>query len=111
VFDFDSTSIPNQPSTGTSPQRSGDIDELKFQNERLLMITEALFNLLQQKTGATEADLVREMVAIDLRDGKLDNRVAKDSPRTCPKCQRTIMRNRARCLYCGEPIAPAPFAR
>jgi hypothetical protein len=48
---------------------------------------------------------------IDMEDGRLDGRVAATPPVPCPKCQRTLAKNRPRCLFCGEPIAADPFQR
>jgi len=51
------------------------------------------------------------MVQIDLRDGRLDGRVATTPPEPCPKCLRIVAKGSVRCMYCGEPLAMNPFAR
>ena len=61
------------------------------------------------EAGADLASAIHS--AIDLKDGKLDGRVAPTPPVPCPKCQRVLAKNRARCLFCGEPIAADPFQR
>lgn len=94
-------------SRGVSPEAG----QLRQELERLLLITEAVWTILEEKLGVTEADLVREMVKIDMRDGKLDGRVAPGGPTPCPSCQRTLFKHRPRCLYCGELIPPRPFNR
>ena len=75
------------------------------------MITEALWLILQEKQGLENKELLRQMVQIDLRDGRLDGRVAPSPPEPCPKCQRIVAKGGVRCLYCGEPLAMNPFAR
>jgi hypothetical protein len=81
--------------------------------EKLFMITEALWTILKKKHGCTDAELVRRVQEIDLRDGKLDGKVAKVKPDS-PKCGRKLMGKRPMCLYCGAEVARVdlqPFSR
>lgn len=95
------------------PGRSGEaaIAELQHEVERLRMIAEALWRILRDKHGLDEQELVRQITAIDLEDGKFDGRVAPTPPKPCPKCGRTLAKSRPRCLFCAEPIAADPFQR
>ena len=88
-----------------------EVESLKMDVERLLMITEALWTILKEKDGYDDNELIKRMVTIDMRDGKLDGKVAPEPPHKCPKCDRTLFKNRPRCLYCGEPVAVDPFQR
>ena len=81
--------------------------------EKLFMLTEALWTILKEKHGCTDAELVQRVQEIDLRDGKLDGRVTKVNP-DCPKCGRKLMGKRPVCLYCGAEVARVdlqPFSR
>lgn len=81
--------------------------------EKLFMLTEALWTILKEKHGYTDQELVRRVEEIDLRDGKLDGKVAKVKP-DCPKCGRKLMGKRPVCLYCGAEVARVdlqPFSR
>jgi len=81
--------------------------------EKLFMLTEALWTILKEKHGCTDAELVQRVQQIDLRDGKLDGKVAKVNP-DCPKCSRKLMGKRPVCLYCGAEVARVdlqPFSR
>jgi hypothetical protein len=81
--------------------------------EKLFMLTEALWTILKEKHGYTDAELVQRVQEIDLRDGKLDGKVAKVNP-DCPKCSRKLMGKRPVCLYCGAEVARVdlqPFSR
>jgi len=81
--------------------------------ENLFMLTEALWTILKEKHGCTDAELVQRVQEIDLRDGKLDGKVAKVNP-DCPKCGRKLMGKRPVCLYCGAEVARVdlqPFSR
>ena len=81
--------------------------------EKLFMLTEALWTILKEKHGCTDAELVQRVQEIDLRDGKLDGKVAKVNP-DCPKCSRKLMGKRPVCLYCGAEVTRVdlqPFSR
>lgn len=84
---------------------------LKADLEKLMMITEVLWSILKQHHGYTDADLVHKVEQIDMKDGKLDGKVAKSAPMKCPSCNRTIQKKRSRCLWCGCRVESDPFAR
>jgi len=84
---------------------------LRQEIERLLIVNEAIWTLLRTKLKLEDADLIREMVQIDMRDGKLDGKVAASGPEACPACGRTLYKHRPCCLYCGELVPPTPFSR
>lgn len=88
-----------------------DVETLRFEVERLLLISEALWRIAKEKLECSDEDLVRKINNIDLEDGKLDGKKAKSPPRPCPHCQRVLMKHRPRCLYCGKSIEPTPFER
>lgn len=70
--------------------------------ERLLMITEALWGILKEQHGYTDAELFRRVMAIDLRDGRADGRVAPTPARECPHCHRPMTKGRPVCIFCGR---------
>ena len=87
-------------------------ETIKFDIEKLFMITEALWTLLKEQHGYTDENLIEMIEKIDLRDGKLDGKVAKSVERpTCPQCGRVLIRNQPRCLYCGAVAPQNPFGR
>lgn len=79
--------------------------------ERLLMITEALWTLMKKEHGYTDAELIRLVAEIDARDGRMDGRVAPEPPAPCRHCGRIPAKKRPTCLYCGSPIIASPFTR
>lgn len=95
--------------TSVSRSHAHDDDQLRFDVERLYMITEALWTLLREKHGYDEDELVKQISLIDLRDGKLDGKTAPAQPRPCPKCNRALGHNRQRCIFCGELVETSPF--
>ena len=79
--------------------------------ERLLMITEALWVILKEQHGYTDEDLIERVRQIDLRDGKLDGKVASTGIKTCDSCKRPVSGRHAACLYCGCALGGDLFDR
>lgn len=90
---------------------SDEITFLRADVEKLMMISEALWDILKEKHGYTDAELVRRVEQVDLKDGRLDGKVAKSPPKKCPSCNRTVIGRRSECLWCGQRLVSAPFAR
>ena len=86
-------------------------DVLRMDIDRLLMITEALWSILKEQHGYEDNELIKRIVQIDMRDGKLDGRLPVSPPTPCPNCGRILGKNRPICSYCGEPVALDPFRR
>ena len=85
---------------------------MKMDIEKLFMITEALWEILKHQHGYTDEQLIEMVQEIDLRDGKLDGKVAKSEERpTCAKCNRVLIRQQVKCLYCGTVAQRHPFDR
>jgi hypothetical protein len=105
-------SLPEGEGAPRRPRdESGEIACLKLEIERLLLLSEALWTILKEQHGFDDEELVRRMVTVDLKDGKLDGKVAKTPPSPCPKCKRPVAKRHIRCIYCGELVPPAPFSR
>ena len=112
LFHGVSSALPQAPLPSSESRATGTAVELmEYDIERLLMITEALWGLLKEQHGYTDADLIQRVASIDARDGRIDGRVAASPPRPCPHCGRIVERKRPRCLYCGHMVPMDPFAR
>ncbi len=85
------------------------VDHLEREVNHLALVCEGLWNLLKEKHGYTDQDLVAKVSAVDLTDGRLDDHKARIAPRQCPKCHRVALRYQPTCLYCGEVLPPALF--
>lgn len=103
--------FPGQPPSTPARSESSEVTELRADVERLYFITEALWRILREKQGLDEQEIIRQIAAIDMEDGKLDGRKAPQPPQPCPKCGRTLAKQRVKCMYCGEFIVNNPFAR
>ena len=81
-----------------------EIEELEYEVEKLLMITESLWNILKEQLGYDDEELFRRVHEIDMRDGRLDGKVAASVNPPCPECGRTLIGKRPKCLYCGTEV-------
>jgi ribosomal protein S27AE len=79
--------------------------------EKLFMITEALWMILKDQHGYTDEQLIEMIYNIDVRDGRLDGKVAKKPNPACPECGRVLIGKHPLCLYCGSAVKRDPFER
>jgi hypothetical protein len=71
------------------------------QLDKLGLVCQAMWSLIQEKTNLTERDLLERVTELDLKDGVLDGKYAKP-PVDCPKCGAKMSRKFNRCLFCGQ---------
>ena len=102
------------PLTATSPRRPShaqssarEAQETAKENEeridQLVLVCAAMWELLREKAGLTEDDLITRVAEIDARDGIADGKLTAKVQK-CPKCSRVISPKHMRCLYCGFQI-------
>lgn len=85
------------------------IRDLVARVDKLELVTEALWDLLQRETNYTETDLIERISQIDLKDGRFDNKKKKTSAVECKRCGRMNSKRHTKCLYCGEVFLVGPF--
>lgn len=89
-------------------------DDLGESLDRLALVTNAMFELLQQAFPSLTVDmLVAKMREIDGRDGMYDNSTHRPPVRCpSPECAAIIPGDQARCQFCGADVQVAndPFA-
>ena len=89
-----------------------EVEFLRQDIDRLLMITEALWALLKKEHGYTDEVLAGLVKEIDLHDGRLDGKSATVSPPApCPACGKINSSRRSVCIYCGKPLPGQLFAK
>lgn len=84
------------------------LDELRAGIDRLILVNRALWELVSEKIGLTEADLRARVDAIDLRDGVADGRMGREVV-LCQYCHRPNGKARKLCLYCGKILDSGSF--
>ena len=87
---------------GKAGRATNEVMQLRREVNRLLMISEALWELVRDREGLTDKDLVRKIDEIDLRDGVLNGRRAQAPPTDCDDCGRTLPKRQPVCIYCGK---------
>lgn len=91
--------------TSRAARTQDRVDRNEDRFERLLLITEAVWELASEKLGITDAELRARIHEIDVRGtGQADGRRGFTIAR-CTSCDAAIEKGRATCLYCE---APAP---
>lgn len=94
--------------THRADQARRDAERSQSQLEALALSCAAMWELLSEKLGVSEQDLLAKIEEIDLRDGKLDGKIG-GSTHNCPSCNKSNNLKRARCLYCGTMLQRKPF--
>ena len=69
--------------------------------EKLVLVSMALWSLIEERTGLTEQDLVERVQKLDLEDGVADGKITRQL-RQCPACGRNVSRRHRKCLFCGN---------
>jgi len=77
------------------------VEYLEDNINRLTLITQALWEILQKRVGIEESELTALIEEIDLRDGELDGKITK-KPQKCSKCNQTVSVKTNVCVYCGH---------
>jgi hypothetical protein len=87
------------------------LHELSRRIEAIALANQAMLELLRERTGISDEEVLQRMKVIDLRDGTRDGQMG-GQPIACPSCQRTTNTRRRVCVYCGTTLPGAHlFAR
>lgn len=87
---------PTVPPSVMSRQKN-----LEQEVRRLTLMNQALWEVLRQRLGLTDEDLLQKVKEVDLRDGIEDGRMTEVGLE-CPTCGRVSSSKHWRCLYCGQ---------
>lgn len=89
------------------------VSNLQSQIDTLVLANQAMWEIMSKQLGVTEAELVKQMNEIDLRDGKLDGKISTKSKlaTNCGECGHKISRHRPQCYWCGARLeGDSPFS-
>jgi len=81
-------------------QFSDRVRSLEIQVAQTALACQAMWELLRERTGISEAELLAKIKEVDLRDGSQDGRMTT-VPIKCPACGKPANSKMIRCLYCG----------
>lgn len=99
----------NEQANDHRHQRARDeVVELHTRIDRLLLVNEALWQLVRDRTGLTDHDLAAKLHQLDSLDGKPDGRRQPNA--TDCSCGAKVNPKAPRCVFCGA-AAPvrSPF--
>jgi ribosomal protein S27AE len=74
--------------------------EVSQKMDRLVLLNQAMAEILVEKLGVTNKEILNKMNEIDMRDGVKDGKYIKPA-KDCPKCTAKINNHFNRCLFCG----------
>lgn len=94
-----------------SQRTAGDLGELRARVDRLETACRAMWTLLKQQSGKTDADLVKEIEAIDLHASQTAERQAGEHALECESCGKKVSRIQKACIYCGGNVRVPPGAK
>jgi hypothetical protein len=80
-----------------------DVQHLQRKVDKLSLGCQALWELLCERAGLKDDDLLAKMEEIDLRDGVQDGKMTQRVV-ICPSCKRNTSNKRTRCIYCGTAL-------
>lgn len=88
-----------------------EVELLRNEIERVLMINQALWEIIKETNNLDKDYLFKKVIEIDARDGKVDGKVSKSPPKHCSKCNQVLPKDKPFCFYCGNKVANDVFAR
>ena len=111
-FDFDyyggNTTPSDSPDARKAINKARRIEdrhaELLRRHEKMALVSQALLELVQERTGITDEELADKILEVDLRDGKADGKISAQVL-NCPKCGRKVNSERPVCIFCGTAVA------
>jgi hypothetical protein len=90
---------------------SGKIDSLiarkdntKQELEELTLACQAMWELLRDHLGFTDAHIKARILEIDARDGTVDGKIGAELI-DCPHCGQKASTTKPNCVYCGHRLA------
>ena len=87
-----------------SKRLQDEVDDLKRKADALTIACQSLWEIVRTRLSLDEQVILAKMQEIDLRDGKLDGKIATKII-TCPSCSRPNNTKRHCCLYCGKRLS------
>ena len=96
---FEPTQVTRAPGGGDTTQ-AARLTELEHQVARLMLLNQALWEMLRPRLKMTDADFENFVREVDMRDGVEDGKITHNAVK-CPQCSRVSNSKHWKCLYCG----------
>ena len=75
-------------------------EAIRERTDHLVLVVHAMWALMAEKLGISDADLMKRITELDAADGAVDGRVTP-APVRC-SCGAMVCRKFNRCLFCGK---------
>ncbi|HBC88036.1 MAG TPA: hypothetical protein DCZ94_13890 [Lentisphaeria bacterium] len=85
---------------GLAQQTSVENQRLRDEIHHLTIITQAMWELLREKTGTTDEDLRKKITEVEFEKAK----AYTSSTSKCKNCSRPVSVKSKTCVFCGEKI-------
>jgi ribosomal protein L32 len=84
-------------------QYSDRVQALEAQVNHMALACQAMWEILRDRVGITEPELLAKINEVDLRDGAKDGRM-RPTLIKCPTCGKPANTKHTSCMYCGAAI-------
>jgi hypothetical protein len=79
-----------------------EVRSLADRLDRLTLISQAMWELLRERTNLSSDQIIAKIQEVDLRDGAQDGKMGR-KVFTCKSCGQKVSSSHRKCIYCGEP--------
>ena len=88
---------------GVEERARRHVARLEARIDALSLLSQAMWELVRERTSLSDDDLRAKVAEIDVRDGRLDGRML-GSATQCKGCGRSAHTRQSACMYCGTAI-------
>lgn len=105
------TTVVNAGASVTDARNAAEEVSMRLESrlDHLELACAGMWELLKEKNGFTDDDLVAAIIKVDSRDGNTDGKIGA-AARVCPACMRKLLsRDSPKCSWCGADLMKQPF--
>ncbi|MBL9156443.1 MAG: zinc ribbon domain-containing protein [Verrucomicrobiales bacterium] len=100
---IDGASQTARDARSTARDAEREVAALQRRVDFLTIASQALWEIVRERMGLSDQQILERIKEIDLRDGKADGKISK-SIQPCPQCHRNNQSGQSRCVYCGTEL-------
>ena len=93
-------------------EKTLDLEDSSYSLQRhvavMALANQALYEILRDRLGISEEEVMYRMAEIDGRDGRKDGKMGARVI-SCRRCNHKVSTARQRCLYCAELVVEGPL--
>jgi hypothetical protein len=100
---IDGASQVARDARSTARDAERELATLQRRVDFLTIASQALWEIVRERMGLSDQQILDRIKEIDLRDGKADGKISR-SIQPCPQCQRNNQSGQSSCVYCGTAL-------